>query len=261
MNGILPNFLIIGAQKSGTTTIQEWLSQHPDVFIPNPLQNKLLKTGRGRELQFFYDENKSNVSNWSKGLNWYKSQFYNWDIQKAIGEKSPSYLYYIVCPERIFKTLGKIKLIATLRHPVDRAYSAYWMAYQDDFGSFEEKVYDSIWLEQGHYDEQLKRYLRYYEKEDFYICTLKQVKENPEHVFKELCLFLDINPSFTPDNLHKKYKVGREGDSRVKDVLRVKGGYRPMDKEIREELIEHFKPHNEELKKMFPELDIEHWSR
>jgi len=257
---LLPNFLIIGAQKSGTTTIQEWLSQHPDVFIPNPFQNKILKTGRGRELQFFYDESKQ-FSNWNKGLNWYREQFSAYDMEKAIGEKSPSYLYYDVCPERIFKTLGKIKLVVLLRHPVDRAYSSYWMVYKDGFGSFEEKVYDSIWLKQGYYSEQLKRYLKYYHKEDFYICILRQVKEEPERVFKELCRFLEIDSSFVPNNLHKKYKVGREGDSRVKDVLRLKGGYKPMNEKIRKELIEHFESHNKELKKMFPELDIEHWSR
>ena len=105
---MLPNFLICGASKSGTTTLQEVLCTHPDIFMPKK------KRANGREIHFF-----NNDKNFAKGIEWYEKQFEGWNGEKAIGEKTPSYLCTPCVPERIHRFLPDVKLIFILRHPVD----------------------------------------------------------------------------------------------------------------------------------------------
>jgi len=105
-----PNFLIIGAQKCGTTSLFHFLSQHPDLNLPSV-----------KEIQFFSLE-------YSKGWKWYKNQFPENPFfrRKLKGEASPYYLFHPLVASRVATHLPKIKLIVMLRNPVDRAYSHFW---------------------------------------------------------------------------------------------------------------------------------------
>ncbi|MGH2726565.1 MAG: sulfotransferase domain-containing protein, partial [Actinomycetota bacterium] len=106
----LPNFLILGAMKAGTTSLAYWLGEHPDVFL-----------APGKELFFF------NVpQRWELGVDWYRSQFAGSEGKIARGEATPGYLGHPQAAERIAATLPDVRLIALLRHPADRAYSQYW---------------------------------------------------------------------------------------------------------------------------------------
>ena len=101
----LPNFLIIGAQRCGTTTLYNQLVSHPDI---SPATTK--------ELHYF-------DINFSKGIQWYKEQF---NDERIIGEASPYYIFHPLCPKRIFDIIPEVKIIVLLRNPVERAYSHYW---------------------------------------------------------------------------------------------------------------------------------------
>src|SRR5574337_1635352 len=113
---MLPNFLCIGAQKSGTTTLLNQLDRHPDIFM-----------SPARETKFFLLDHL-----YSQGVTAYEKDFFSdWNGQKAVGEKTPEYLCDPLIPQRIDATLGKsIKFIVTFRSPAQRAYSHYRHNFQ-----------------------------------------------------------------------------------------------------------------------------------
>jgi hypothetical protein len=108
----LPTFLIIGAQKSATRWLRLNLGLHPDVFAAS------------RELEFFNNGERYR----DLGTDWYRAQFAGWDGEAILGEATPGYMFWrhrpLVVSERIAETLPDVKLIATLRNPIDRAQSA-----------------------------------------------------------------------------------------------------------------------------------------
>lgn len=109
---VKPNFLCVGAQKSGTTSLYNILKQHSEVFMPDK-----------KELHFF-DWNE----NFDKSTEWYFQMFQNSLKFNARGEITPNYIYKDNVAQRIFDTLGKdVKLIFMLRNPADRAFSHYKM--------------------------------------------------------------------------------------------------------------------------------------
>jgi hypothetical protein len=109
-NQTLPNFLIVGAQKCGTTSLHDVLSQHPEVCMSTI-----------KETNFFTLQSKLD-----QGLDYYKTYFEHCDAAKAIGEASPGYLCYPGVHQLIKKYLGEIKIVIILRDPIKRAYSQYW---------------------------------------------------------------------------------------------------------------------------------------
>lgn len=136
-----------------------------------------------------------------KGVSWYESQhFSDWSGQTAVGEGTVSYLGNPNAPGRIRAVLGdKVKLIASLRHPVDRAYSAYWMwlargripanadfrtlFYQDHYGL----------RSQGDYFTHLSRYLEYFPRENFLILIYEEVKKDGQKALGDCFEFLGVD--------------------------------------------------------------------
>src|SRR5947208_1771215 len=106
-----PNFIIIGAQRGGTTSLQAWLGSHDEVV-----------RARGKELHYFdlYYE---------RGRGWYREHFpYRFRLHgRLTGEATPSLLYYPPAVERVARDLPKVKLVALLRNPADRAWSHWWL--------------------------------------------------------------------------------------------------------------------------------------
>jgi hypothetical protein len=164
----LPNFLCVGTMKGGTTTLHDLLKQHDEILLP---------TAR-KELRFFDVDD-----NYRKGLQWYEEFFADYRGQRAVGEIAPTYAYREEVPARIAKALGRdVKLIFSLRHPVDRAYSHYVMNCMNesetkDFAkaiALEPQRLQSAFLErlqfgyldQGRYSVQIRRFLEYFPKEN-----------------------------------------------------------------------------------------------
>lgn len=108
-NHPLPNLFVVGAQKAGTTSLYDILSDCPDFYLPI------------KELQFFHRND-----NYSKGIEWYREHFKNHTEERYIGDFTPDYLAFPKAIERMKKQIGEdVKLIVLLRHPLTRAYSQY----------------------------------------------------------------------------------------------------------------------------------------
>lgn len=179
---ILPNFLVIGAQKAASTSIYYQLKIHDDVFMSET-----------KEINFFDYE-----YNFRRGLKYYSSYFQGWKGEKVIGEATPEYLHEQNVPERIHKFLPNVKLLVCLRDPIDRAYSAYLMQLakgsEPPWRCFEEAIYNSSqYLEYGLYHKHLQRYLRYFSLERIHVSLYDDLKNNPQQVYNSICDFLEID--------------------------------------------------------------------
>lgn len=199
----LPDFLIIGAQKAGTTWLRAGLRRHPKVFMPD------------REVHFF---NKD--ANYERGPRWYARQFRGAGATDRVGEKTPNYLWTNV-PDtgsdtpphtRIASTLPNIRLIALLRDPVDRAISAYnhhlcrgrfppHVSMEHIlFGDHQSLGRRHGLLTMGHYDEHLRDYLEVFNRDQLLVLIFEEhVVEAPAEGLERACRFLDLDPTEIPD--------------------------------------------------------------
>ena len=126
-SSVLPNFVVIGAMRSGSTSLYKYLQAHPDVYMPR------------KEIHFFDRK-------WDRGLSWYLTRFEGHSGQTAVGEATPTYLAEPEALDRMASTIPDARLLAVLRDPVDRAYSHYWMehARARDPRTFEEAIADEL---------------------------------------------------------------------------------------------------------------------
>ncbi len=173
----LPNFMCIGAAKSGTTSLYDILRQHSDVYLPS-----------FKEPHFF-----DIPSVYENGLEWYeKTYFSGAKEEKWIGDFTPTYLFDSDAPKRIFDSLGKdVIFIVILRNPVDRAYSHYLHSKRDEHEKLsffdalknEEKRADKedylsylrmSYISQGMYHKMLNRYFKFFSKENFLILNFEE---------------------------------------------------------------------------------------
>jgi hypothetical protein len=191
----LPNFLIVGAQKAGTTSLFDILNQHSQIFIPPE-----------KELHFFDYETEVN-----KGLEYYASHFREAAIAKAIGEASPSYLFYPEVAPRIHNLLGnEMRIIILLRNPAERAFSHYKMMYAEghEKRSLKEAIssnrkslasslnFDRItsYLDRSLYSFQLKNYFDHFPKENIKVILFEaDFVENRKATISGLQQFLGVD--------------------------------------------------------------------
>ena len=183
----LPTFLGIGAPRAGTTWLNVLLATHPDVYMPT-LRDEI------RFFDHYYD----------RGLSWYETLFCPQEEAgryQAIGEISPQYLECDECPERILLALPHAKLIAMLRHPVDRAYSQYgfYVQRRNYRGSFQEflAAYPKS-RERGYYSRYLARYLQYFERDKILVLVFEDVVNDISNAKRRLSGFLGIAPERFP---------------------------------------------------------------
>ena len=207
----LPNFLIVGAAKAGTTSLYSYLQQHPEVFLSTP-----------KEPRFFALEgetpnyqgpiqiiNQKSVTHWED----YQALFAKAEGKKAVGEASTVYLYEPQSLARIQNYLGQPKIIVILRNPVSRAYSSYMHLVRDgqETLSFKEalaeekeriaKNWPPLWHYQtrGYYYSQLKPYIDAFGPEQVKVFLFEDLCEKPKELMKELFEFLEIDSTFDPD--------------------------------------------------------------
>lgn len=193
-----PNFLVVGAAKTGTTWLYQCLKEHPEVLVPNK-----------KELNFFCGSDNYE-SNYEKGFEWYSSFFSHWSGEKAVGEVSPSYLFPPEVPARIYDWNPKARLICILRNPIERAYSDYCMNL--DHGIFSndvdrEMTLDSKIVLQGLYYEQIARLSKFFPKEQIKILIYDDLKSDPKSFLKDVYSFLDVDCSFDPEALSRYENV------------------------------------------------------
>ncbi|MGC9309020.1 MAG: sulfotransferase family protein [Thermoplasmatota archaeon] len=289
---VFPDFIIGGAQKSGTTTLLRQLQKHPSIYAPR------------QELHFFASRNEEPMGTWELGIEWYRRQFP--DHVAVTGEKTPNYLYNPRSPQRIYDIIPGVKLIFILRNPVDRAYSQYIMKYRNDgtrdYGSFEKAIQqpNCEYLERGIYWKQLERYQKLFHENQMLILVLDELKNNPKNVYHRIYDFLNVAPIY-PADINKRYYRGGQpryetlgrirrriidasstSSSYIKmrllhktayaiNMVNIRGQfmeyvtgkqikkYPPMNPKTRAQLHDYFLPHNQQLLEMYPDLPIRHW--
>ncbi len=219
----LPNFLIIGAQRSGTTSLYNYLRQHPQIFM-SPIKEPRFFVFDGEE---FPSQGKDEASpsaaryqNFRQRSIWsfddYCALFQGVRDEKAIGEASPHYLYHPRSADRIKARLPGVKLVAILRDPVERAYSNYFLSIRDNkrqvVSDFIEKAreerklnMDNIWdgskhyLRKGFYAAQLIRYHKVFPPNQMRVYLYEDLKSNLHNLIQDVFRFLEVDDSFIPD--------------------------------------------------------------
>lgn len=254
-----PDFMVIGAQRAGTTSLHNYLAQHPQ-----------LVTSTYKEVHFFdlkYD----------RGLKWYRRNFcrrgYIESRARRTGlpqltfETTPYYMNHPAVPERIDEHLPDTRFIVLLRNPVDRAYSHYWNERRKNFeslsfadaldaepqrlaGEAERLASDASYysyshhhhsyIDRGKYDQHVDRWFNHFDKSRFLFVKAEEFFADPAATLDDVTSFLNINPlrgaDFTPLN------VGQQ-KSNIPDNLRKR-------------LNRQFRPHNRRLADMTG-LDID----
>ena len=207
---IMPNFLIVGAAKAGTTSLYEYLRQHPDIFMPE-----------WKELSFFIGDPFGPLHKVKKSQYYYKV-FADAHDYKAVGEASTSYLFDADAPDIIREKLGLIKIIIILRDPVAMSYSLYSHQVRKegetsaDFESaleaedrrrhsshFKKSCYgwhaNYYYYHRGLYFEQVKRYLDTFGKERVKVLLFNELANDSIRVVQEVYRFLEIDDTYVPD--------------------------------------------------------------
>lgn len=226
------DFICIGAQKAGTTTLHNILKQHPDIYLP-----------KIKETHYFDKEEL-----YQKGVDWCWQEYYksNYNKEEFVGDITPDYLYFKKVSKRIYKDNGKdTKLIVILRNPVDRAYSHYLMSKRRGYEnlSFQEAVkreperlkqgefeYNHFsYIDRGRYAIQLKRYFEFFDRKNILILIFeKEIKQNLTETIQKIEQFLGVqemklnidiksNPAREP--VHKSLNQFLHGNNKFRHEL------------------------------------------
>lgn len=226
-----PNFLIIGAGKSGTTALYEYLAQHPQVFM-----------SKVKETNFFELEGHDKLSGYDASdpegffhYPWsvtdrkaYFDLFKDAQAGQAIGEASPMYLYGKKAVHRIREELPDVKIIVVLRDPVDRLFSRFYHLVREgrepspEFADALQK--GNIWwkkndlVQEGFYYTHLKKWYDNFPAEQIKVMLYDDLRKDPQAFVSEVYNFIGVNAEFNPD-LDVEYNQSGRIKNKFKDRL------------------------------------------
>ncbi|MFP8487473.1 sulfotransferase family protein [Gracilimonas sp. Q87] len=220
-----PNLFIVGAPKAGTTSLYNYLEEHPEVFMCDLKETNYFSYKEIKNQDLFYNEEKVN------NIDDYLALFKSIKQEKIIGEASVSYLFYEDVPGRLFDFNSQSKIIIVLRNPIDRGFSHYLMdsrlglvdhSYDDIVDkNIEDKrgeLYYQQYVELGLYHNQVKRYLDIFGHEQVKIILFEELVDDIAIVVKDLFRFLEVDSNFEPQ-LSKKYNTFKEPKNKLIDTL------------------------------------------
>jgi sulfotransferase family protein len=199
---VLPNFLIIGAAKSGTTSLYRYLRDHPQVFM-----------AQSKELKFFTSRTR-----WGFGPGWYARQFSDADGAVAIGEASPSYTRYPQhrgVPERIAQVLPDARLVYLIRHPIERIRSHYLhrVLQGKERAPLDQAVLkDPSYLDTSRYAMQIEQYLEWFARAQLLVITAEALRRDRLETLRRVWEFLGVDAGWRPPELEREYN--RTGELR-----------------------------------------------
>jgi hypothetical protein len=288
----LPNFLIIGAMKAGTTLLWDVLSQHPDVYM-----------SQVKEPHYFAlvsEETPSleGTQGTIRQLTDYQTLFTAAGSAVAIGEASTSYLHTHGAAEQIYQLLPTAKLICVLRNPIERSYSHYLYlarrgvepersfaaALAQESTRISQGVPFGRYLTIGHYHQHLQRYLQLFPREQLYICLFEDLTKRPAEVYPEIFDFLNISNTFLPDTSIRRNPSGVPKNRWLDQLIAQPNPLRniiqprlprwlyqkvtalrdmnlakpPLDVELQQSLVEHFRQDIESLEELL-QRDLTTW--
>lgn len=252
---IMPDFLIIGAQKCGTTSLYHYLVEHPYVMSAS------------RKQMHFFD------NNFNKGITWYRthfpSYFYKYYFRQThkkdfiTGEATPYYIFHPLAARRVAQYMPHAKFVLIIRNPVDRTYSHYnhemrkgteklsftealeieperlkgekeKMLADESYYSF--SLQHHSYIARSLYADQMEEWLKYFPLKQFLILRSEDFYKDPTAVLREILEFL---------------KVPESSDFKVNEYKNYNpGGYDKLDPAMREKLQNFFRPHNDRLYKL-----------
>jgi hypothetical protein len=282
--GRLPDFLIVGETKCGSTTLWELLRRHPQVFLPER-----------KEIHFFssYSEHRAVGRLERDGLDPYRALFAGAQPGQRCGEATPSYLFDEGACERIRSVLPEVRLLAIVREPVARTWSHYWhqvRAGRERLG-FEAALAAEVgrigagdvdarshysYQARGRYVESLLRYAGCFSRAQLCVVFLEELRSDPRAVLARVCAHLGLDPALLPDapapranrasfrrwpaldrfarraryHAHaRSAPLGRLADAldRVSEPLRTRAGLPPLPDALRGQLRTAFAPSDREL--------------
>lgn len=230
--GDLPDFLVIGAARAGTTALHRFLRQHPDVYMPSV-----------KEPNFFAYEGKSlackgpgadYINNSITELESYRALFSHARPGALKGEASPLYLFEPDAPANIARHIPKAKLVVVLRNPVEQAFSHYLYAVKqrieplDDFVEALRSEADRLaagwqplfgYSTFPRYGEQLARYFQLFPRDQFFIRTYEDFSQNQAQFLQELFTFLGVDPTIEVDLSERPNAGGTPKSRLIQDFL------------------------------------------
>lgn len=216
----MPNFLLIGAPKAGTSALYAYLSQHPQVYM-SPVKEPHFFMLENEKVNFQGPGDQDRFRRSVHQLGDYKKLFAGVTDEIAIGEASTTYLGNEKASRRIKKYIPEAKLIAILRNPVDAAYASFLHLVRDgnesiaDFAkalAAEPERTQNNWglmwryQQKGFYYKQLKPYFELFDRQQIKIFIYEEFERNPELVMKDMFAFVGVDPSFKAD-MATKYNV------------------------------------------------------
>jgi hypothetical protein len=196
--GALPNLIVVGAQKCGTSVLHYYLGLHPEVSMSKP-----------KELNFFIEER-----NWPRGLDWYKAQF---DADARVrGEASPNYTAFPQhqgVPERMASVVPDAKLIYMVRDPLERI-AAHWVhnyAKRREKGTLAETLVhpNTSYVTRSKYAMQLERFLEHYPKEQVLVFQQSELRHKRMETLRTVFDFIGVDPEFN----HPRFEQERHQTS------------------------------------------------
>ena len=206
----LPNFIIIGAAKAGTTSLYSYLKQHPQIYMSPEKEPRFFAP----EFYSLYNKGLRNTARTSAfSLKEYLRLFEGVSDEVAIGEASPEYLYIPGSAERIKDKMHDVKLIAVLRNPVDRAFSAFLYQVRDGYEHLnfeqalqmeEQRIKDGYrpgwhYKQVGFYCSQIKQYLDIFDPHQMRIYLYDELSANSNAILRDVFHFLCVDDLFEPD--------------------------------------------------------------
>ncbi len=215
---MLPNFLIIGAAKAGTTSLCHYLRQHPQVFMPAT-----------KELNFFVEES-------SRGRHraWYEQQFAGAERAIAVGEASPRYTMHPVyagVARRIAEILPAVRLIYLLRHPIERIRSHYLdrVIYGAEKAPISEALLKNpIYVSASRYASQIERYLDYFPRDQLLLVAAEHLRDARAQTVRKILEFVKVDPNWEDSVLEREFHrtAERRAATRLGWLILRHPGYR-----------------------------------
>jgi hypothetical protein len=245
---VLPDILILGAQRAGTTSLHKYLIQHPKIY-----SNELAET----EVHFFDAKHVPGAELASREA-WYRAHFprrRELEAQSRVLDSTPNYLFDPLAPQRIRDMLPQAKLIVLLRDPIQRAISHYFKsrrkdneplemleAFQQEEARFERAmaqeapppdfVFGHTYKSRGRYAEQLERYAELFPQENMLILVSEEFFSSPQSTLRRVFEFIGVDAGFSVPDL----RPANVGSSR-----------HPVPAEARDYLEGYFEPYNRVL--------------
>jgi hypothetical protein len=191
--GALPNLVVIGAQKCGTSGLHYILDAHPEISMSSP-----------KELNFFIEER-----NWTHGIKWYREHF---DPEAAVrGESSPNYTTYphhLGIPQRMHETIPDAKLIFLVRDPLERI-AAHWVhnyAKRRERGDLRETLLhpNTTYVLRSKYHAQLRQFLNRYALSQVLVVDQEDLRSSRNETLREIFAFLGVDADFDHPSFHRE---------------------------------------------------------